>query len=140
MKQLAHQCLMSLAMLAACPLVQAEWQQLSQENAHDIQHYLDQQSVKQTGPMSIYRQVRVLSQGTGLKPYNVESMISLHEYDCMNAQLRVLQVTGFSRPWGAGDKVLVTLPASGANAWQALPDSPLGQQMVDSLCPSGKDD
>ena len=140
MKQLAHQCLMSLAMLAACPLVQAEWQQVSQENAQDIEHYLDQQSVKQTGPMSIYRQVRVLSQGTGLKPSALESMISLHEYDCMNAQLRVLQVTGFSLPWGAGDKVLVTLPASSANAWQALPDTPLGQQMVDLLCPSGKDD
>jgi hypothetical protein len=90
--------------------------------------------------MSIYRQIQVLSQGAALKQQSLASTLSLHEYDCMSANFRVLQVTGFSQAWGEGDKVLVTLPASGANAWQALPDSPIGQQMVDLLCPSGKDD
>jgi hypothetical protein len=90
--------------------------------------------------MSIYRQVQVLSQGSSLKQQSFESTVSLHEYDCMSAKLRVLQVAGFSQAWGAGDKVLVALPASNANAWQSLPDTPLGQQTVDLLCPSGRDD
>jgi len=140
MKQLAHQCLLSLAMLSACPAAQAEWLQLAQENPQDIQHYIDHQSVKQTGPMSIYRQVQVLSQGAALKQHSFESTISLHEYDCMNAKLRVLQVAGFSQAWGVGDKVLVSISSSNANTWQALPDTPLGQQTVDLLCPGGKDD
>jgi len=118
----------------------AQWQRITEDNAKELEHHVDMQSVKQAGPMSIYRQINVLSQGTAFKQQSLASTLSLYEYDCMNAKLRVLQVTGFSQAWGAGDKVLVTLPASGANAWQALPDTPLGQQMVDSLCPSGKDD
>ena len=118
----------------------AEWQRITDEHAKELEHFLDMQSVKQAGPMSIYRQVQVLSQGSSLKQQSFESTISLHEYDCMSAKLRVLQVAGFSQAWGAGDKVLVTLPASNANAWQSLPDTPLGQQTVDLLCPSGKDD
>ena len=118
----------------------AEWQRITDGHAKELEHYVDMQSVKQAGPMSIYRQIQVLSQGSSLKQQSFESTISLHEYDCMNAKLRVLQVAGFSQPWGAGDKVLVTLPASNANAWQSLPVTPLGQQMVDLLCPSGKDD
>jgi hypothetical protein len=118
----------------------AEWQRITDEHAKELEHYLDMQSVKQAGPMSIYRQINVLSQGPSLKQQSFESTISLHEYDCMNAKLRVLQVAGFSQAWGAGDKVLVALPASSANAWQSLPDTSLGQQTVDLLCPSGKDD
>ena len=116
----------------------AEWQRITDDNAKELEHYVDMQSVKQTGPMSIYRQIQVLSQGAALKPQSLASTLSLHEYDCMSAKLRVLQVTGFSQAWGEGDKVLVS--TSPASAWQALPDSPLGQQMVDLLCPSGKDD
>ena len=125
--------------LASTPVF-AEWQRITDEHAKELEHYLDMQSVKQAGPMSIYRQIQVLSQGPSLKQQSFGSTISLHEYDCMSAKLRVLQVAGFSQPWGAGDKVLVTLPASSANAWQLLPDTPLGQQTVDLLCPSGKDD
>ena len=125
--------------LASTPVF-AEWQRIMDEHAKELEHYLDMQSVKQAGPMSIYRQIQVLSQGSSLKQQSFESNISLHEYDCMNAKLRVLQVAGFSQAWGAGDKVLVSLSAASADAWQALPDTPLGQQMVDLLCPSGKDD
>jgi len=118
----------------------AEWQRITVEHDKEFEHYVDMQSVKQAGPMSIYRQIQVLSQGSSLKQQSFESTISLHEYDCMNAKLRVLQLAGFSQAWGAGDKVLVSLSAASADAWQALPDTPLGQQMVDLLCPSGKDD
>jgi len=130
-----------LAVICCCmtsTTVFAEWQRITDDNAKELEHYVDMQSVKQTGPMSIYRQIQVLSQGAALKPQSLASTLSLHEYDCMSAKLRVLQVTGFSQAWGEGDKVLVS--TSPASAWQALPDSPLGQQMVDLLCPSGKDD
>ena len=118
----------------------AQWQRITEANAKELEHHVDMQSVKQAGPMSIYRQINVLSQGTAFKQQSLASTLSLYEYDCMNAKLRVLQVTGFSQAWGAGDKVLVTLPASSANAWQALPDTPLGQQTLDLLCPDGKEE
>jgi hypothetical protein len=58
----------------------------------------------------------------------------------MNAKLRVLQTTGFTQPWGNGDKVALSTPSSQTNEWQALPETPFGQHTVDLLCPSGKDD
>ena len=116
----------------------AEWQRIGDGHAKELEYYLDMPSVKQTGPMSIYRQIQVLSQGAALKQQSFASTLSLYEYDCMSAKLRVLQVTGFSQAWGKGDQVLVS--TSDAGAWQVLPDSPLGQQTLDLLCPSGKDD
>ena len=116
----------------------AEWQRIGDGHAKELEHYLDMPSVKQTGPMSIYRQIQVLSQGAALKQQSFASTLSLYEYDCMSAKLRVLQVTGFSQAWGKGDQVLVS--TSDAGAWQVLPDSPLGQQTLDLLCPGAKDD
>ena len=116
----------------------AEWQRIGDGHAKELEYYLDMPSVKQTGPMSIYRQIQVLSQGAALKQQSFASTLSLYEYDCMSAKLRVLQVMGFSQAWGKGDQVLVS--TSNASAWQVLPDSPLGQQTLDLLCPSGKDD
>ena len=121
-------------------VVFAEWERVGEERASSLEYYLDMQSVKQTGPMSIYRQVKVLIQGPAFKSQSLESAISLNEYDCMNAKLRVLQTTGFTQPWGNGDKVALSPPLSQVNEWQALPETPFGQHTVDLLCPSGKDD
>ena len=121
-------------------VVFAEWERVGEERASSLEYYLDMQSVKQTGPMSIYRQVKVLIQGPAFKSQSLESAISLNEYDCMNAKLRVLQTTGFTQPWGNGDKVALSTPSSQTNEWQALPETPFGQHTVDLLCPSGKDD
>ncbi|NBO41133.1 MAG: hypothetical protein EBU92_06335 [Betaproteobacteria bacterium] len=100
-------------------VVFAEWERVGEERASSLEYYLDMQSVKQTGPMSIYRQVKVLIQGPAIKSQSLESAISLNEYDCMNAKLRVLQTTGFTQPWGNGDKVALSTPSSQTNEWQA---------------------
>ena len=130
----------AIGLCLMCTSVSAEWQRLPDEKAKDQEHYVDLQSVKQTGPMSIYRQIQVLSQGASLKSQSFASTNSLHEYDCMNAKWRVLQTVGFTQPWGNGDKVLLSSSSSQAKEWQALPETPLGQQTLDLLCPSGKDD
>ena len=130
----------AIGLCLMCTSAYAEWQRLPDEKAKDQEHYVDLQSVKQTGPMSIYRQIQVLSQGASLKSQSFASTVSLHEYDCMNAKWRVLQTVGFTQPWGNGDKVLLSSSSSQAKEWQALPETRLGQQTLDLLCPSGKDD
>lgn len=119
--------------------VLAQWQALPNQNSPGTAYFLNPQSIKQTGPMSIYRQVQVLSQGTELQPPLLASSISLYEYDCMKAKLRVLRVSGFSQRWGEGEKLSSTWPDHDLNVWQDLPNSPLGQPALDILCPNGKD-
>ena len=126
-------------LLLTSTTVLAQWQPLHHQRSTETAYFLDLRSVKQTGPMSIYRQVKVLSQGSEQQPQLLESSVSLHEYDCMSAKMRVLSVTRFSRPWGDGDKLEASQPPAGLHVWQALPQSPLGLQALDMLCPSGKD-
>lgn len=118
--------------------VAAEWQVLSDGGAQDFQQYIDLQNVKQTGPMAIYRQVQVLSQGRAVEVNGVLSTLALYEYDCMNTKFRVLQTSGFNKQWAEGQSM--TLSESSASAkWLSLPMQALGKKTFDLLCPDGKD-
>jgi len=122
------------------PGVFAGWEKINHTHASEPEHYLDIDSVKQMGPMAIYRQVHVLNQGPGLIPTDVLSKLSIHEYDCMNKKFRVLQSTGFSETWAKGEKRVLVSPSQNSRVWQDLPMGPLGQMTLDTLCPGGKDD
>jgi len=116
----------------------ADWQILSDGSNQESDQYIDLQKVKQTGPMAIYRQVEVLSQGSTLAANGVLSTLGLYEYDCMNAKFRLLRISGFSRQWAEG-QITSLARSSGIGEWLALPSQPLGQRTYDLVCPGGKD-
>ncbi len=116
----------------------AEWQLLSEANTQESEQYVDLQDVKQTGPMAIYRQVRVLTQGAAVSANGVLSTLALYEYDCMNTKFRLLQTSGFSRQWAEGERMTVST-SSGPGRWLPLSAQALGQKTFDLLCPDGKD-
>ena len=133
--------LICLAVLPATVAV-ADWTPLGTEGAPALERYIDAASVRQTGPMAIYRQVRVLTQrqppatdGSGSG-----SSLAVHEYDCMNKRWRTIQTTGFSEPWAAGLVVSPPAPGSDPGAWLDLPTGLLGQPTFDTLCPSSEGD
>lgn len=118
----------------------AEWTKVSNDVLRESEHYIDQYSVKQAGPMAIYRQVNVLSQEPGLMNQGIRSKLSVYEYDCMNTKLRVLETSGFSAAWAKGEKIEVQPSSPSSRQWQDLPAHALGQVTFNMLCPSGKDD
>jgi len=120
--------------------VYAAWEKVSEANAADPEMYIEMESVKQAGPMSIYRQVKVLSQGPSLKVTRMGSKVELYEYDCMNSKLRILQVSGYSQAWATGEAADAPPLNPEVREWQDLPKSQLGQPTLNMLCPSGKDD
>jgi hypothetical protein len=119
--------------------VYATWEKVSEANA-DPEMYIEMESVKQAGPMSIYRQVKVLSQGPSLNVNRMGSKVELYEYDCMNSKLRILQVSGYSQAWATGEAADAPPLNPVMREWQDLPKSQLGQSTLNMLCPSGKDD
>jgi hypothetical protein len=119
--------------------VNAKWEKVSEANA-PADEYIDMESVKQAGPMSIYRQVKVLSQGSAQDLKGMSSKVELFEYDCMSSKLRILQEFGYSKLWASGDASEIPQVPQTVREWQELPKSPLGQQTFNLLCPSGKDD
>ena len=133
-----RQIFISLFFICASPLVMAEWQLLSEANPQESEQYVDLQDVKQTGPMAIYRQVRVLTQGAAVAANGVLSTLALYEYDCMNTKFRLLQTSGFSRLWAEGESMTVSA-SSGPDRWLPLSAQALGQKTFDLLCPDGKD-
>lgn len=133
-----RQYFVGLFFIFASPFVMADWQIISGGAPTDAEQYIDLRNVKQTGPMAIYRQVQVLSQGAAVSTPGVLSTLVLYEYDCMNTKFRLLEATGFSMQWAKGQ----TMPLSGSSSptkWLPLPLQALGQKTFDLLCPDGKD-
>jgi hypothetical protein len=133
-----RQYFIGLSFIFVSPFALADWQVLSDGGSQDSEHYIDLQNVKQTGPMAIYRQVHVLSQGRAVADNGVLSTLALYEYDCMNTKFRVLQTSGFSRQWAEGQPV-TSSESSGPAEWLALSMQALGKKTFDLLCPDGKD-
>ena len=119
--------------------VLAEWQRLSGEQLHGRQLFMDPQSVKQAGPMAIYRQVQVLCQGPNLLAPTAASIVTLYEYDCVSFRARVLRVVGFDQPWATGNTLKLPSPSAAAAQWHTPAEASLAEPMVDALCPRGDD-
>lgn len=133
-----HQFFVGLLVILASPFVIADWEILSNGNLQQPQQYINLQNVKQTGPMAIYRQVHVLSQGPYLDTSGVLSKLALYEYDCMNISFRLLRISGFNKPWAEGDAM--SLPELKApSEWLPLSLQALGQKIFDLLCQDGKE-
>jgi hypothetical protein len=135
---MVRQHVIGLFFMLISPFVMAEWQLLSEANPQESKQYIDLQNVKQTGPMAIYRQVRVLTQGAAVAANGVLSTLALYEYDCMNTKFRLLQTSGFSRQWAEGERMTVST-SSGPIQWLSLSAQTLGQKTFDLLCPDGND-
>ena len=119
--------------------VLAEWQKLNGKQSNGRQLFMDPQSVKQAGPMAIYRQVQVLSQGSDLLAPDATSVVTLYEYDCVSFRARVLWVVRFDKPWGAGNPLKLSSFSAAAGQWHTPAEASLAGPMVDALCPQGDD-
>jgi len=113
--------------------VNAKWEKVSEEGASSAEKYIEMESVKQAGPMSIYRQVKVLSQGPELNIKAIRSKVELFEYDCMSSKLRILQVYGYDKLWASGEAIEIPATPQGVREWQELPKGGLGQQTFNLL-------
>jgi len=135
---MVRQYFVGLFFIFISPFVMAEWQILSDGGSDEPQQYIDLQNVKQAGPMAIYRQVQVLSQGAAVSTPDVLSTLLLYEYDCMNTKFRLLEATGFSMQWAKGQAMTLSVSSS-STKWLPLPLQALGQKTFDLLCPDGKE-
>jgi hypothetical protein len=135
---MVRQYFVGLFFIFTSPFVMAEWQILSDGGSDEPQQYIDLQNVKQAGPMAIYRQVQVLSQGADVSTPGVLSTLLLYEYDCMNTKFRLLEATGFSMQWAKGQAMTLSVSSS-STKWLPLPLQALGQKTFDLLCPDGKE-
>lgn len=139
MKSIKHY-FISFVFLLVSPAVIADWTKITAGNILEPDQYIETNSVKQTGPMAIYRQVNVLSQGPALLAEDLASKRSIYEYDCMNKKFRVLQSIGFRKAWATGDQVVLKSTTQNLKEWHDLPPNSLGQVTFDILCPGGKVD
>ena len=135
---MVRQYFVGLFFIFTSPFVMAEWQILSDGGSDEPQQYIDFQNVKQAGPMAIYRQVQVLSQGAAVSTPDVLSTLLLYEYDCMKTKFRLLEATGFSMQWAKGQAMTLSVSSS-STKWLPLPLQALGQKTFDLLCPDSKD-
>ena len=123
-------CMLSLSALA-------EWAPLAIPSGTTAQHFIQTDTVKQTGPMSIYRQVEALTQDLNGLIEGVISQLTLAEYDCMNTQFRVLSVSRYAKPWAQGDAVFTKVIKPAQREWRSLDAHPYGAEILAMVCPDG---
>ena len=119
-----------------CTASKAEWVKVAEDNPLEQELYLDLEGVKQSGPMAIYRQLRVLTQSSPQIGVPA-SMITIYEYDCMNSKVRILDITDFEERGAKGEKAVSKPVPSNLRGWGDLPKNYLGKKTIDLLCPGG---
>lgn len=109
--------LLSAALWGCSSVALANWHPLTRHaSAEKIEIDLD--SIKQSGPMAIYRQVQVRTHvADALEKEGVVFTTQIYEYDCMDSKMRILDKQD--------------------PQWQELPEHPLGLETLQLICPSG---
>ncbi len=114
----------------------AAWTPVDTEAGHAAARaYVDLDTVRQSGPMAIYRQVSELTDHALDRAAGLRSIVRTSEYDCMNRRVRVLKETGFSSAQGAGDTVPIPQSHQRQGDWQALAAHPGGARVWALVCP-----
>lgn len=120
-------------------VVYAEWRRVDAMSDVSAQSYIDLDNMKQTGPMSIYRQVQLLTNYTQHQSSGAGSRVQWLEYDCMQPRVRMLRGSGFSLAWAKGETVsLPAAPQALAN-WRDVAHQPSERAVISLICPGGSD-
>lgn len=131
--------LLPLILLPLCVTAAAEWVKVGDTRQLKFDKYIDPDTVKQSGPMAIMRQVWEI--GNFLEPGSdrVASVKTLAEYNCQTRQLRVLQEVRFTEPWAKGKDITPANLNQTPSDWIAITPNSVGGAIIDIVCPSGED-
>ena len=83
----------------------ADWARIDNGRQANVEKYVDLDTIKQTGPMAIMRQVWEVSNYLFPDKTDVLSVKILMEYDCQNTQSRMIKEFWYSKLWAKGSDI-----------------------------------
>lgn len=131
--------------LLSCTCLAAQWVQVGTGTMNPLGVYIKPETVRQSGPMAIYRQVEELrnegapvAQESGTRAGSVWQLV---EYDCMQPRVRILKRTAYSGHWANGQEIpaSTTAPSPSRPDWRNLADHPFALDVIREVCPGLKD-
>ena len=132
---------LGLVVVFSHSIASAAWTQLDPDlSATDQRRYVDLVTVRQAGPMAIYRQVSELTVYPTHLEFGAISILRTSEYDCMTARVRVLTEAGFRSPWADGQTLRIPMEYRRQGDWYALSAHPAGAAVWNLLCPGGAEE
>jgi hypothetical protein len=133
-----HFSMLGLIVVFAHGTANAAWTQLDPDSGNtDLRRYIDLGSVRQAGPMAIYRQVSELTVYAVRLESGAMSILRTSEYDCMNARIRVLTEAGFRSPGADGEAASIPPGYRRQGDWYALTTDLADEAVWSLLCPGG---
>ena len=117
----------------------ADWSRVGEKSHPEPHHYVDLDSVKQTGPMAIMRRVWELRNFSKPDNNNVKSVKRLSEYDCMDRRHRLIQELWFTEHWAKGDNVVSPVRGDAELAWRPIELKSIDEIILDEMCPHEND-
>jgi hypothetical protein len=130
--------LLPLVLLLMHITASAEWVRVGDTRQLKIEKYIDPDTVKQSGPMAIMRQVWELENFLEPTKERIASVKILTEYDCQNRQLRVLKEFWFSETWAKGKELAPLDVDQAASDWNQIEANSVSAAIIDIVCPGGE--
>lgn len=126
----------------------AQWTQVNVDVLNGAPVHIKLDTVRQSGPMAIYRQVEEVRNDAPSAPMaggiaggnTGGSTWQLVEYDCMQSRVRILSTRVFSMPGATGEELplAVTRRPMPNTDWRALAEHPGGAAVFMEVCPGFK--
>jgi hypothetical protein len=134
--KVVHFSVLVLLVVFAHGIANAAWTQVDPDSgATDQRRYVDLDTLRQAGPMAIYRQVSELTVYATRLESGAVSILRTSEYDCMSARVRVLKEAGFRSPRADGETASIPVEYRRQGDWYALGADPADEAVWDLVCP-----
>ena len=127
-----------------CLSASAEWIRIGEKTHTTVEKYIDNETVRQSGPMAIMRQVWELDHYSIGEKDKAKSVKILAEYDCKDRRRRVLTELRFSELWATGESLVPSTQHDKGQhterAWTKIEPQSISEIIIDEICPHDSTD
>lgn len=128
--------LLPLILVFVSAIASADWVKIDRATDAASEKFIDQKSIRQTGPMNTMRRVWEISNLSTRAAHKALSVKNLVEYDCKDRRIRVLEESYFSEHWAQGERLDVAGQEYKASDWRDIGKGGITETIFNRVCPS----
>ena len=128
--------LIALLLLLNSSFAFADWVKINGGTDRLSEKFIDEKTIRQTGPMNTMRRIWDLSNMLKGRPDKVLSVKSYMEYDCKDLRIRTLEESKFSEQWAQGKSLYETSKDAPPGNWRKLSKGGVSETVFNLVCPN----
>jgi hypothetical protein len=118
----------------------ADWVKINGVTDKLSEIFIDEKTIRQTGPMNTMRRVWEVNNMAKGAPDRVLSVKSHMEYDCKDRRFRILEESKFSEHWAQGKILSATAKDAQPGNWRVITKGATSETVFNRVCPNSDTD